>query len=184
MRIAVFYGSTYGNTAEAATAIAGELSALLGVNVPLFDIAFEGVERVADYDVLVIGCSTWNIGQLQYDWELALDDLELLNLRGKRVAFFGAGDQVGYHDTFLDALGILADLFEARGAELVGSWPVAGYAHSGSLAQHGDRFVGLGLDYDNQEELNESRISRWCLALARELEAPGVLEDARLAPAS
>lgn len=169
LEIAIFYGSTYGNTAEAAELIAAELGGLLGQEVPLYDVAYLDVAELERFDVLLIGGSTWNVGELQMDWALNLERLAGLELSGKRVALFGAGDQVVYHDSYLDALGILAERFEARGATLVGAWPSAGYQHSASRAERDGWFVGLGLDDDNQGALTASRVRRWCAQLALEL---------------
>jgi flavodoxin I len=170
MDIAIVYGSTFGDTADAAGFVARELGARLGRPPPCLDIASTDLERLVGVDVLVVGCSTWHVGELQADWEAAFARLVTLDWSGTRVALFGHGDQATYPDTFVDALGILADAFEARGATLFGAWPSAGYDHACSRAQRGDRFVGLPLDADGQADLSTARIARWCAALVAELE--------------
>ncbi len=169
MEIVIAYGSTFGDTADAARHIARELSEWLGRPLPCVDVATADLDRLAEVDVLVVGCSTWHTGDLQADWEVAHPRLATLEWSGTRVAFFGHGDQYGYPDTYLDALGILADTFTARGATLVGAWPTSGYEHARSRAERGGHFVGLGLDADNQPELSAGRIARWCAALVVEL---------------
>ena len=178
MTIAIYYGSTYGGTAAAADRIAARLEQRLRQCVSKYDVATSGLRDLERYDVLLLGCSTWNIGRLQPDWEEELACLRRHSFAGKRVALFGAGDQVTYPDTFVDALGILAEAVEARGAALNGRWPAAGYSHTASRAQRGSEFIGLALDYDYQEELNESRITRWTDQLLEELG----LGDQRPAP--
>jgi flavodoxin I len=173
MRAGVFYGSSFGDTASAAEFLAAFLGRKLGLQVPVVNVGARGKLDFSEFDLLLIGCSTWDGTWLQPDWAGRLDELEALtaaDLAGKRFALFGAGDQLSYGDTFVDALGILAELFEERGARLVGRWPVEGYEHVKSRAQRGDYFVGLALDYDNQIELSDGRLERWALALISELQ--------------
>lgn len=144
----------------------------LGQDVPLFDVSQADPLDFAAYDLLLLGCSTWDGTWLQPDWSDRLDELAALteaDLSGKRFALFGAGDQLSYGETFVDALGILAELFEERGARLVGRWPASGYEHQKSRAQRGDYFVGLALDYDNQIDQSRERIESWADALLMEL---------------
>lgn len=169
MNIAVYYGSTYGNTADAAERIAAILARELAVDVPVLPAGWSDVRRLERHDVVLVGCSTWDGGELQPDWGAWCDELDALDLRGTRVALFGTGDQVAYADTFVDALGILATKFEERGANLVGSWSAEGYEHAASRAQRGSSFVGLALDYDNQDDATDVRIERWTAALLRAL---------------
>ena len=75
-----------------------------------------------------------------------LDEFDGLDLSGKRAALFGLGDQVGYPDTFADAIFFVADKLRQQGATLVGAWPAAGYTFHSSWAREDDRFLGLVLD--------------------------------------
>ena len=173
-RIVVAYGSTFGDTAEAAERIVAVLTELTGLRPTLMDIAYHDLRELDDFAVLLLGCSTWNIGELQSDWAAKLDELDALNLHNKSVGLFGSGDQLGYADTYVDALGILAERAEARGAELVGLWSIAGYEHTASIAQRGCSFVGLALDETSQPDLTPSRIDRWVMQLAEELDLRGL----------
>lgn len=164
--LAMFVGSTLGDTRAAGERIADALAASMERPVPVYDIDEVDPARLQRYDKLLIGCSTWNVGELQAAWDRALPAVRKLDLRGIRVALFGSGDQLGYPDTFQDALGILAETFEATGATLDGAWPVEGYEHVASRAQRGDAFVGLALDADYQPELTDERIRAWTSQLA------------------
>lgn len=171
MKTAIFYGSTYGNTQECAEQLASLLEPQLGDKPEVFDIhSVKATAALLEYDFLIIGCSTWNVGELQDDWNDQFENVESLDWSGKTVAIFGAGDQVGYADTFADGLGILGKAFADKGAKIVGAWPTDGYDYDLSLADLGDgNFIGLPLDYDNQEELNEERLQSWAAQLAREV---------------
>ena len=175
--VAMFVGSTLGDTRDAGERIAERLSDLLARPVPIFDIDVEEPVALQRYDHLVVGCSTWNVGELQADWDRKLPAVRGLDLHGTRVALFGTGDQLGYPDTFGDALGILAEAFEARGASLSGAWPCTGYEHVESRAQRGDAFVGLALDVETQAHLTEERILLWTARLAAEWSEEPVLAE-------
>lgn len=161
LRAIVVYSGMFGTTEAAAELVADALSARLERPVPCHDVSWFDLAGLADYDLVVLGAATWNIGQLPYGWADKLPDLSKVDLAGKTAALFGLGDQLGYPETFLDALGMVADSARRAGARLVGSWPTTGYEFSGSLALEHDRFVGLALDDDNQEELTAQRIRLW-----------------------
>ena len=119
------------------------------------------MDELTKYDLLILGSSTWGLGDLQDDWEVQINNLKKLDLSGKKVAFFGTGDQASYPDTFVDAMGILYDAADETNASLIGAWPVDGYEHTESLAVRNGKFVGLALDEDNQADLTGERITGW-----------------------
>ena len=93
MKIGIFYGSTTGYTKMAAEKI--ELA--LGDHVShIADIANTEPADLLNYDVLILGIPTWDVGQLQVDWETFLPSMEGLDLTNKKVALFGMGDAEVY----------------------------------------------------------------------------------------
>jgi flavodoxin I len=128
-------------------------------------------EELFSFEFLILGTSTWDIGRLQPNWEQFLPWFIPGSLRGKKVALFGLGDQGSYPDTFVDGLGILADVTESAGATLVGHWPVGGYLFAESLAERGDLFTGLVIDEDCQPELTPDRIIEWTSILRKKINA-------------
>ena len=172
MKTGIFYGSTYGNTHEAGEQLVSLLGDTLGTQPEIFDIHSTKIEKLLDFDLLLIGCSTWNVGEVQDDWDDKISHLEKIDLSGKFVALFGAGDQYAYADSFADSLGILAEYFVERGATLIGKWSVEGYEYVLSQADMGDGyFIGLPLDYDNQGELTTPRLTQWSAQLVSEVTA-------------
>lgn len=166
--IGIFYGSTNGNTAAVAQLIQREFAEQSGAEAELFDIADFYLEEMLEFDYLVLGIPTWNIGQLQRDWDAIIEEFDEIDLSGKVAAVFGLGDQVGYPDTFGDALFFLADKLESRGATLVGKWSVAGFSFSNSWAVSNGRFLGLMIDEDNQRDLTHERVRLWVQQLILE----------------
>jgi flavodoxin I len=90
--INVIFGSTTGNTENAANMIAVELGGK-AVNIT------DAVKKDFDADILILGSSTWGMGELQDDWIAGIDILSDVDLEGKVVALFGEGDQTGFCDT-------------------------------------------------------------------------------------
>ena len=159
-KIGLFYGSTTGNS----EAICDKIFEILGEGViDLLNVAEVDSNKILEYNHIIISCPTWNEGELQEDWEEFLPKIAALDLKGKTIVMFGLGDQDGYADNFLDALGIIAaDLIKA-GAEIKGHWPIEGYEFTKSLglAPDGKHFYGLGLDEENQADLHDERLNKW-----------------------
>ncbi|MGB0563386.1 MAG: flavodoxin FldA [Spirulinaceae cyanobacterium] len=159
-QIGLFYGTQTGNTETIAETIQAEFGGE-GV-VALHDMAEAGVDDFSQYACIIVGCPTWNVGELQADWDGFYEsDLDSVDFKGKKVAYFGVGDQVGYADNFQDAMGILEEKISALGGTTVGEWPTEGYDHEESKAERNGKFVGLALDEDNQPDLTEERIKTW-----------------------
>ncbi len=168
--IGLFYGSSTCYTEMVAEKIAAELTDLLGEGaVDLLNIAAEPIASLANYPYLILGIPTWDYGELQEDWENHWDDLDNLSLEGKTVALFGVGDQLGYPEWFLDALGYLWAKVKSLGAKTVGYTSAEGYSFTASKALTDEnQFVGLAIDDENQAELTDDRVQRWCQQILRE----------------
>ncbi len=171
MDIGLIYGSSTGRTRAAAEFIRSELGSSHVRSCD--DIRCCGRSAFAARDLLIVGASTWSVGELQEDWHRAVPHLAGLDLSGKRVAMFGLGDQRNYAGTFVDAMGLLHEKLTSLGAQLdLGWWSTEGYDYRTSLAEYGGRFCGLALDDENQPELTGPRIRAWCEQLRHELGLP------------
>ena len=137
--------------------------------VDLHDIADSEASSLADYDYLIVACPTWNIGEIQDDWQAVFDDLDDMDFSGKTVAYFGTGDQIGYADNFMDAMGQLEEKISELGGKTVGYWSAEGYEHAESLAIRDGKFCGLALDDDNEEDKSEERIQQWSAQIKSEM---------------
>ena len=63
--VGLFYGTYTGVTGNVAKKIVQHLGE---ENVDLFNISTDG-DKMKDYQKLIIGTSTWSIGELQEDWD-------------------------------------------------------------------------------------------------------------------
>ncbi|PKG39250.1 flavodoxin FldB [Psychromonas sp. Urea-02u-13] len=170
MKIGLFYGSSTCYT----EIVAEKIQACIGEElVELFNIKEEGLSKVNDYDILILGISTWDFGELQEDWGKLWDEVAELSVTGKIVALFGLGDQDGYGEWFVDAIGMLHDEIQPQSPRFIGQWPIEGYQFTDSKALTPDKkhFLGLAIDEDTQYELSDERIDQWCLQILEEIQA-------------
>lgn len=64
MATAIFFGSSTGNCEE----IAKKISSKLG-KIEVFDLSGIKIEKMNNYDKIILGSSTWGDGELNDDWE-------------------------------------------------------------------------------------------------------------------
>jgi len=175
MNIGLFYGSTTCYTEMAAEKIqqyfVENSTQKPELQVELFNIKDIPLSKINDFDLMILGISTWDYGELQEDWESHWGDIATLDLTGKIIALYGMGDQIGYTEWFQDALGMLHEQVVAQDGFVIGFWPNQGYEFEASKALTEDKseFVGLALDEDNQYQLSDERISQWCQQIQREI---------------
>ena len=165
--IGLFYGSS-----TCYTEMAGEkIRARLGEDlVDIFNINDTPIVTAEFYDYIILGIPTWDYGELQEDWEEIWDEIDEVDFTGRKVALYGLGDQIGYPEWFLDAMGYLHSKVVKRGAIPCGYWPIEGYTYEASkaLTLDGSKFVGLALDEENEFAKTADRIDRWCEQLRAE----------------
>jgi flavodoxin I len=126
-------------------------------------------KELLSFDNIVMGVPTWFDGELPNYWDEFVPAIEDLDLGGKTFAIFGNGNQKGYPENFVDGIGIMADLLESRGANLVGFTPLEGYTFESSRAVRGNMFAGLALDFENQGKQVNQKIKSWVEQLKTEL---------------
>jgi len=164
-RIGLFYGK---NTVKTATIAKKIQDAFGNVKIELISIEEAWQKDFEACDFLIAGASTWFDGELPSYWDEIIPELSTLDLKDKKVAIFGLGDQVNYPDNFVDGIGLLAKAFETAGAKLVGLTSVDGYHFNQSQAKNNEHFAGLAIDIENQPEKTDERIRDWVKKLKKE----------------
>ena len=119
MKTVIVYGSTTGNTETAAEIIRDALLQK-GITADVYNAANTKPSTVAGYDLYLLGCSTWGIGDLQDDFEGFYDNMTADVFRGKKAAVFGCGDSNAFSDSFCAALDSIAEKAKDCGAEVIG----------------------------------------------------------------
>lgn len=161
----IVYGSTTDNTKTIAETIADKLAG----DVTIIDVAKLKATDLDDYQNLILGTSTWGLGDLQDDWEGKLSTLTNSDLAGKTIALFGVGDSSSYPDTFVDGMGLLYEAVKGKGANLIGQFPTDGYSYDASRAEVDGQFVGVAIDEDNESDQTENRLEQWINSLKKSL---------------
>ncbi len=161
-KIGIFFGSSTGCTDRVSHLIKAEIDATGVATTDVIVISVASAKLFSNYDYLMFGASTWNIGELQDDWAVALPVLTSDGLKGKKVALFGCGDQFGYSNSFADAIGIIGERITQLGAETVG-WmiPDSSYQFEYSRGVFEGVMMGLPIDDDNQSAMTAQRVVNW-----------------------
>ncbi len=156
MSTGIFYTTSTGNNDD----IAEKIGSSLG-DIEIFNLINTSLDKINEFDKVILGVSTWGDGELNDDFEDIWDDFKEIDFSNKTVALFGLGDQEGYEDTFCDALGSLYEQVISSGAKVVGFTSTDTYDFQESKAVIDGKFVGLALDEDNQDDLTDDRIKTW-----------------------
>lgn len=163
-KIGIFYGSTLGNCRK----IAEKLQVEFGPeNADLINIENAKPSTFKQYGNLILGTSTWGVGELQEDWDNFAHQLAEIDMTGKKVAFFGIGDQYEWPDSYVNGMGMLHHQV-AKIADVVGFTAIDGYDFEISLAVKDNQFVGLAIDEENQSDLTGQRVKAWVEQLKKE----------------
>ncbi len=163
-KTAIIFGSSVGNTRFVAEKVHAKFP-----EADLIPAETADIEALKDYDVFIMGTSTWGVGQLQDDFETFIENFLTLDLSDKTFALFGLGDQQTYADTFCNGMGKLYELLAKQNPRFIGQWPSDDYDFSESAAFKDGMFVGLALDEDNEPDLTDGRIAIWSEDVKREL---------------
>lgn len=164
-KIGLFYSFNTKNTSKAAGIILDTLGekAVEAVNVE--EATEDDFEKFSQF---ILGVPTWWDGELPNYWDEFLPSVEENSLEGKTFAIYGAGDQKGYPDNFVDAIGVMADFIESRGGKVIGFTPNEGYIFDQSQALRNGVFVGLPLDFENQPGNVQAKMEAWVKQLQKE----------------
>ncbi len=162
-KIAIIYSFNSTKTAKAAE----KVKEAFGPDFNIVPINAEELteELFLSFKNIILGVPTWFDGELPIYWDEFVPAIEDLNLNGKIIAIYGLGNQVEYSENFGDAVGIMAELVEKRGASLIGYTSASGYNFESSKALKNNTFVGLILDQETQPRLSKDRIENWVAEL-------------------
>ena len=168
-KIALIYWPKKGSTETAAQKIHAKFEKDV---IDIFTITEINTAEFDMYDAFIIGGSTtgadnWESAH-KTRWSDFFARLEKAGIKGKPFALFGLGNQVLYPHHFVDSMAFLKEIFEKRGAVLKGLWPVDGYEFEDSESVENGMFYGLALDFDNQADLTDGRISKWVAQIRKE----------------
>ncbi len=111
------YVSMTGNTEAMANAIAEGIRGQ-GKELDVMDIMeCSSASVLEQYEGIILGAYTWDDGALPDEFKDLYDEMDEIDLTGKKAAAFGSGDS-GY-DHFCGAVDLLIEKLQERGAEVV-----------------------------------------------------------------
>ena len=163
----LFYGSSTGTCEDLANQIADKMGVAAS---DVYSADKLSADLVKEYDLLILGTSTWGDGELQDDWYDGIKVLKSADLSFKSIALFGCGDSESYCDTFCDGMGILYEDLKDSGCSFIGNKVgTDGYSFSSSIAVVNGAFVGLALDEVNESDKTAERIDNWTAELKKHI---------------
>ncbi len=158
----------YSFEAKKTSQVAKHVETAWGKGLVTIDAENTTAKDLAEYDLLIIGAATWFDGELPDYWDIMVPNIELQDFTGTKVAIFGLGNQKEYSENFVDAIGIMADLFESNGAKVIAYTSTEGYNYESSVAEKDGQFCGLALDIENQASLTKERVAAWVEQVKKE----------------
>lgn len=161
-------GIFYSFSTKSSASVAEKIKKAFGNN-QLDAVAMDELtdEQFLSYNNYILSSPTWFDGELAGYWDEFVPALEDMDLHGKTVAIFGLGDQEGYPDNFGDAVGLLAEILEKQGAKIIGETSTNGYNFDNSKAVRNNKFMGLLIDVENQDNLTDERVNNWVLEIKK-----------------
>lgn len=115
-KVLVVYASMTGNTEEMAEAIAEGVKEA-GVEVVSKEAFDASAAEITEYDGIIIGAYTWGDGELPDEFLDFFEEMDSLDLSGKKAAVFGSGDTS--YPIFCGAVDTIEAKVKALGAEII-----------------------------------------------------------------
>ncbi|EMT45969.1 MULTISPECIES: flavodoxin [Anoxybacillus] len=112
----MIFTSMTGNTEEMAEAIAEGVREQ-GIELNVKEVLDAVAVELEQYDGILLGAYTWGDGELPDDFLDFYDELDDVNLTGKKAAVFGSCDSS--YEKYGAAVDILIEKLQERGAEVV-----------------------------------------------------------------
>lgn len=145
-KILIAYASMSGNTESIVDLVKASLEAF-DHEIEVKELENMEVDELLDYDGILLGSYTWGEGELPFEAEDFHDELENVDLSGKKAAVFGSGDTA--YELFCEAVPILEKRLTECGAELV--------------------VEGLKIELAPEEDEDIERCSNFAIAFAEKL---------------
>lgn len=117
-KIIILFASLTGNTELIADIIADSLiEKKYTVDIKSFDYDPISIEKVSEYDAILVGTHTWDDGTLPYEVEDFYDELEEIDIVDKVVGVFGSADS--FYESYGAAIELVGDRATDLGANVL-----------------------------------------------------------------
>ncbi|WP_461200876.1 flavodoxin [Anoxybacillus sp. TBDG-1] len=115
-KVIMIFTSMTGNTEEMAEAIAEGVREQ-GIELDVKEVLDATATELGQYDGILLGAYTWGDGELPDDFLDFYDELDDVDLTGKKAAVFGSCDSS--YEKYGAAVDILIEKLQQRGAEVI-----------------------------------------------------------------
>ncbi|MCD5425767.1 MAG: flavodoxin [Methanosarcinaceae archaeon] len=141
----IIYGTTTGNTEELTEYVTDGIKEG-GLDVTVTEVTDAEINKLNDFDIIVLGCPTWNYGEIQDDFIEFYENMSKENFGGKKVAVFGPGDNDEHSETFCEAINLLEAKLKECGAEII----IESFKADGDVSPYADDAKKWGLAVTNK----------------------------------
>jgi flavodoxin I len=162
-KIGLFYGTTGGRT----TGVVDEFEFNLRDEAEIFNVA-NGIKELSNFENLILVTPSYGFGELEAHWEAVIKEFENIDFTGKIVGLVGLGTQTTFGESFVGALEILYNIIIKNGGKIIGLTSTDGYHFEECEAMIDDKFMGLVLDEENQDDMTPDRIYEWLEVVKKE----------------
>lgn len=114
--VIIVFASMTGNTEEMADAFAKGLREA-GIEPVVKSVVDANAAELAKYDGILLGAYTWGDGELPDDFLDFYEELDEVDLNGRKALVFGSADSS--YSEFGAAVDILVDKLKERGADVI-----------------------------------------------------------------
>ncbi|WP_018247541.1 flavodoxin [Orenia marismortui] len=133
MKTIILYGSTTGSTESLAESLASALDDKFEVLIK--DVSKANVDELNNFDLILFGSSTWGSGELQDDFYDFYNNLDDIDLSGKKAGAFGVGDSA--FPEFCRSVEVLEDKLKDLGAEII----IEGFKWDGDITSEAEESI-------------------------------------------
>ena len=154
--VAIFYASNLGHTKTLAQTLSNKLE-----GSKIYDINITGPEYINDYKNIIFGISDQEDFSMPEHWNEIWEDFIQIDFRDKNIAIFALGNQENHKNNFVDSMYPLYAHLKESEANILGFTSTDKYSFINSKACIDGQFVGLAIDIEDKDNLNEGRINNW-----------------------
>ena len=119
------------------------------------------IEKIKEFENLILVTPSYGFGELEAHWEAVIEDFKKIDLSGKTLALVGLGSQTTFGESFVGALEVLYKIIIKNGGKIIGLTSTDGYHFEECEAIVENKFMGLVLDEENQDDMTPDRIYEW-----------------------
>lgn len=117
-KVKIVYGSVGGNTELVCERVV-EIFHGKGHTVEILKAQLTDPANLGAWDLLVLACPTYGIGELEDYFEIFMEKLKAVDLKGRKCAIIGLGDPKYDLDYHLESAKIIMDFLKKREAKIL-----------------------------------------------------------------